>query len=63
MNDDNSAVASPYLTTREAAAYLRTTVQGVYSLVKRARLHPMPGCRKLLFTKEALDQYLLGKRR
>ena len=38
-------VNSPYLTTTEAAAYLRTTVQGIYSLVKRGRVRPMPGRR------------------
>ena len=46
---------SPYLTAAEAAEYLRTTVQGVYALVKRGRIKPMPGSRKLLFTKDALD--------
>jgi excisionase family DNA binding protein len=57
----NSAVApmSPYLTAAEAAAYLRTTVQGVYSLVKRGRLHPMPGRPgRLLFRRQDLDDYL-----
>ena len=34
---------SPYLVVGEAAAYLRTTVLGVYSLVKRRKLKPMPG--------------------
>jgi excisionase family DNA binding protein len=51
--------ASPYLLVEEAAAYLRTTVQGVYSLVKRRKLQPMPGRPgRLLFTREALDKYL-----
>jgi excisionase family DNA binding protein len=50
---------SPYLTVAEAAEYLRTTVQGIYSLVKRRRLKPMPGRPgRLLFTREALDGYL-----
>lgn len=54
---------SPYLTAAEAAAYIRRTVQAVYSLVKRRRLHPMPGSPgKLLFTREALDRFLSGKR-
>ena len=58
------AVASPYLTAAEAAAYLRTTVQGIYSLVKRERVHPMPGRPgRLLFTREALDRYLTTRRR
>jgi excisionase family DNA binding protein len=49
---------SPYHTAPEAAHYLRTTVQGIYALVKRGRLRPMPGSRKLLFTREALDRCL-----
>jgi hypothetical protein len=51
-------IASPYLTAIEAAVYLRTTVQGIYALVKRARLKPMPGSGKLLFTRNALDECL-----
>jgi excisionase family DNA binding protein len=52
-----------YLTAPEAAAYLRTTVQGIYSLVKRRRLRPMPGRPgRLLFTRDALDAYLSGKK-
>ncbi|MBY0461213.1 MAG: helix-turn-helix domain-containing protein, partial [Gemmataceae bacterium] len=54
-------VLSPYLNSAEAAAYLRTTVQGIYSLVKRGRVAPMPGSGKLLFTRESLDRYLTGK--
>ena len=57
------AIASPYLTAPEAATYLRTTVQGIYSLVKRGRLKPMPGSGKLLFTREALDACLQKRRR
>lgn len=56
-------IQSPYLIAKEAAEYIRSTVQGVYALVKRGRLKPMPGRRKLLFTREALDKYLSGKRR
>jgi excisionase family DNA binding protein len=56
-------MTSPYLTATEAAAYIRTTTQGIYALVKRARIKPMPGSGKLLFTREALDKYLSGKRR
>jgi len=56
-------ILSPYLTAEEAAAYLRTTVQGIYSLVKRRKIRPMPGRPgRLLFTREALDRYLAGKR-
>jgi len=56
--DNTIQVISPYLTAPEAAAYLRTTVQGIYALVKRGRLKPMPGSGKLLFTREALDACL-----
>jgi len=57
-------IVSPYLTAAEAAAYLRTTLNGIYSLVKRGRLHPMPGRPgRLLFTREALDRYLTTRRR
>lgn len=56
-------VVSPYLTATEAAAYLRTTVQGIYALVKRGRLKPMPGFGRLRFTREELDASLQRKRR
>jgi excisionase family DNA binding protein len=57
----STVIASPYLTAPEAAAYLRTTVHGIYSLVKRGRLKPMPGSGKLLFRREALDECLSKK--
>ena len=56
-------IESPYLTTTEAADYLRTTVQGIYALVKRLKIKPMPGSSKLLFTREGLDGYLLKRKR
>jgi excisionase family DNA binding protein len=59
---DNTQIVSPYLTASEAAVYIRSTVQGIYALVKRGRLKPMPGRPgRLLFTREALDGYLAGK--
>jgi excisionase family DNA binding protein len=58
-----SALVSPYLITPEAATYLRTTVQGIYALVKRGRLKPMPGSGRLLFTRQALDACLTRCRR
>lgn len=64
MDGKQSVVTSPYMTAVEAATYLRTTVQGIYALVKRARIKPMPGRPgRLLFTREELDKYLSGKRR
>lgn len=60
---ESDRLLSPYWTTPEAAMYLRTTVQGIYSLVKRGRLQPMPGSGKLLFTREALDACLRKRRR
>lgn len=59
MDIVHAQLESPYLTATEAATYLRTTVQGIYSLVKRGRLAPMPGRPgRLLFTREALDACL-----
>lgn len=59
MDNVTTNIASPYLTCVEAAIYLRTTKQGVYSLVKRGLIKPMPGRPgRLLFTREALDKYL-----
>ena len=55
-------LVSPYLKVPEAAAYLRTSAAGIYSLVKRRKLKPMvgrPG--RLLFTVEMLDRYLSGR--
>ena len=59
-----SKIESPYYTADEAAAYLRTTRQGIYSRVKRGILHPVPGSTgRLLFTRDALDRHLLTRRR
>ena len=55
------AIDSPYLTAVEAAAYVRSTVQGIYSLVKRGRIKPMPGSGKLLFTRDELDRCLASR--
>ena len=62
--DDRKAPSndSPYLTTEEAAEYLRSTVKTIYDRVKRGKLHPVPGCRGL-FTKDALDRFALTRRR
>ncbi len=55
-------IDSPYLTAAEAAVYIRSTIQGIYALVKRGRVQPMPGRPgRLLFTRESLDSYLRGK--
>lgn len=51
---------SPYLTTDEAAEYLRTTRGTVYNLVWRGELPRRRG--KLLFTRQELDTYLAGKK-
>jgi excisionase family DNA binding protein len=63
-HDTSLASVTPYLTADEAAVYLRTTRQGIYSLVKRRRVKPMPGRPgRLLFTRERLDSYLAGRAR
>jgi excisionase family DNA binding protein len=53
-------VESPYLTADEAAAYLRTNVNALYSLVERRKLAPLPGHRKYRFTRDMLDNFLRG---
>jgi hypothetical protein len=63
MNAPIHTIQSPYHTAAEAAIYLRTTIQGIYALVKRGRLKPMPGSGKLLFTREALDACLQRRKR
>lgn len=55
------AITSPYLTAKEAAAYLRTNVNALYSLVERRKLKPLPGHRRYRFTVEILDAFLRGK--
>ena len=55
MKETVQAVGA-FLAASEAATYFRTTVQGIYSLLKRGRLKSMPGSGKLLFTREALDE-------
>lgn len=62
LNRQASTIESPYLTTQEAAAYLKSTVKTVYDWVKRGKLHPVPG-RRGLFTKEALDRFAQTRRR
>lgn len=50
---------TPYFTAEEAAAYLRTSVQGIYGKVKRQELKPLPGSKgKLLFEQDELDRSL-----
>jgi len=56
-----TAKRSPkYLTVQEAAAYCRVAVQTIYN--NRRHIARMPGVRKLLFTREALDRWLATKR-
>ena len=55
---------TPYLDVRQAAAYCRCAVQTIYN--HRRRIERMPGLRKLVFTREALDRWLAtrpGRRR
>jgi len=55
-------VETPYLTTDEAARYIKRSRQAVYALVKRNRLTPCNGrVGKLLFRKRDLDRFVLGR--
>jgi excisionase family DNA binding protein len=56
MLAQSTPTPSKYLTVREAAAYCRVAVQTIYN--NRRYIARMPGIRKLLFTREALDQWL-----
>ncbi len=49
-----------YLTVQDAAAYCRVAVQTIYN--NRRYIARMPGVRKLLFTREALDRWLATRR-
>jgi len=56
-----TARETPYYTKEEAAAYLRTTVDGIYGRVERHQLERCPGSREYLFTKEMLDDSAMGR--
>jgi hypothetical protein len=49
-----------YLTVQDAADYCRVAVQTIYN--NRRHIERMPGVRKLLFTREALDRWLAMRR-
>jgi hypothetical protein len=49
-----------YLTVQDAASYCRVAVQTIYN--NRRYIARMPGVRKLLFTREALDSWLSSRR-
>ena len=49
-----------YLTVQDAAAYCRVAVQTIYN--NRRYIERMPGLRKLLFTREALDVWLATRK-
>ena len=49
-----------YLTVQEAVAYCRVAVQTIYN--NRRHIARMPGVRKLLFTRAALDTWLATRR-
>lgn len=58
------SVESPYLDAEQAAAYLGLpSVKALYGLRDRGKLKPLPGHRRLRFTKEQLDNYIHGRRR
>jgi hypothetical protein len=49
-------VQSPYLDVQQAADYCRVAKQTIYN--RRREIERLPGVRKLLFTREALDRWL-----
>jgi hypothetical protein len=56
QNTAPKAVEPKYLTVEDAAVYCRLAVQTIYN--NRKYIARMPGVRKLLFTREALDAWL-----
>lgn len=56
-----TAPASPYLNADEAAAYCRVAKQTIYN--HRRHIERVPGVGKLLFTREALDNWLATRRK
>ena len=56
-----ATVDSPYFTKEEAARYLRTTVDGIYGRIERGQLKRCPGVREYLFTREMLDDSMMGR--
>ncbi len=57
-------IESPYLDAEQAAAYLGLpSVKALYGLRDRGRLKPLPGHRRLRFTKQQLDNYLEGRKK
>ncbi|MCE9562980.1 MAG: helix-turn-helix domain-containing protein [Planctomycetes bacterium] len=52
---------SPYLNVDEAAAYCKIAVQTIYN--HRSEIQRQPGIGKLLFTREALDNWLAARKR
>ena len=55
-----AAKASPYFTVAEAATYCRVAVRTIYN--NRRFIERMPGVRKLLFRREALDHWLATRK-
>lgn len=53
--------ASPYYTAKEAAAYCRLGLQTIYNHSHEIRR--VPGIGKLLYTQEALDEWLTTRRK
>lgn len=53
---------SKWLTTKEAAEYLRTSTGRIHNLVSAGRLHPSRDGRRLLFNRHRLDRYLENNR-
>ena len=56
QNTSAATIETKYLTVQDAAAYCRVAVQTIYN--NRKHIARMPGLRKLLFTREALDDWL-----
>lgn len=54
--------AEPWMSAAEAAAYMATSRDRLYDLVQLGYLTPRRDGRRLLFTREQIDEYLYSSR-
>jgi len=58
VTERQTASASPWLSTRDAADYLAAPVSRIHDLVQLRKLRPHRDGRRLLFKRSDLDAYL-----
>lgn len=61
VSTEQQAVTSPYLTTKEAAVYLRISLSTLYKYVHFEKIHPCRVGALLRFRREDLDRLAKGE--